>query len=174
MDVGLSTITRTLASRASKDAQPTQQDAEPAQHPPSQHPPYAAIFLLRAGHESTFHAHFLQMVAVASSSSSSATPIRLVGFSSQRASDRLAEALGLGVSARVSAVAVREGAPLAGPLLEIVRARVGPVDPRWLGAAASGGGEGRAAGAYRPLVVEAVQTKVGVPRKGEKVDGRGW
>lgn len=179
VDVGLRTITQTLASLATPDKPPIQRDSGEGQQPhqsTSCRPPYAAIFLFRAGHASAFHAHFPQMVAVASTSLTSAVqpgnksqPIRLVGLSAQRAIDRVTESLALGPSARVSAVAVREGAPLAGPLLEIVRERVGPLNARWLG-------HGMDMTVYRPLVVEAVETKAGVIRRGTTKDtggGRG-
>ncbi|CAK7202610.1 RNase P and RNase MRP subunit [Sporothrix eucalyptigena] len=168
IDVGLVTITRELAKSAAPGSViPAQGAPKDTSHPspttPSSSPsssisPYAAVFVVRSGHSSAFYSHFPQMVAVASQQVSAApdspsSPIRLVGFS-RACEDRLGTSLEI---PRVSAVAIRAGAPQSQGLLKFLEETVSAVDVRWLGEAQTG--------KFRNTHIHMAEVTVGPKRK---------
>ncbi|ROT35986.1 hypothetical protein SODALDRAFT_55740 [Sodiomyces alkalinus F11] len=131
VDVGLSSITRTLQELVSQHNQPIQLPAPELDldsDSDSSQQPYAVIFIARSGYPSAFTSHFPEMVAAASRVLPSASPIRLVGYSKSCA-DRLSASLGI---SRVSSVGIRQGAPMSQALIDYVRDCVPPIVVRWL------------------------------------------
>jgi len=177
IDVGLTTVTRTLQHLSSPDsAAPPSGDkakinngsgcnvstpttdkrpaAEEMASPStsssgSSGSSYTAIFIARSGQTKPFQAHFPQMVAAASKTQGH---IRLVGFLKQGVAERLSAALDI---PRVSVVGLRVGAPNANPLVEFLSERVDPVVVPWL--------EGKGHD-FRKTQIKAVETVRCAPR----------
>ncbi|KAL2886416.1 RNase p and RNase mrp subunit [Ceratocystis lukuohia] len=157
VDVGLSGITRNLQILSFpklQNAKETQADATPQQDQP-----YAAIFIARSGQPSMFHSHMPELVAAASRHPSAVKPIRLIAIS-QPCSERLTKALGL---PRVSAIAIRTGAPHANALLDYVEEHTEGISSAWIDSATK-------YFKFQALNVVAVQTTIG-QRKAHLVDG---
>lgn len=131
VDLGLSSISRSLAKMPNPE-------------------PYAVIFVARSGQPSAFHAHFPQMVAVASNTTES---IRLVGFS-RACEERLSSCLGI---PRVSSIGLREGLPQTKALVEFVRQHVSPVEMLWKEEATSGN--------FLPTNIKAVEVPIGAKKQ---------
>ncbi|KAI0165881.1 hypothetical protein GGR57DRAFT_139986 [Xylariaceae sp. FL1272] len=125
VDVGLSSITRSLQKASSETANP-QEAASPKDNPPS--PSYSLIFVARSGQPNALSNHLPQMVAVASKKDPTQQPTRLVGFS-KACEDRLVASLGL---PRVSCVGLRVNAPNSQPLIEFARQQVPMIQVPWL------------------------------------------
>ncbi len=115
--------------------------------------PYAVVFVARSGQSSAFHCHFPQIVARASQSRPTDSPIRLVGFS-KACEDRLSAALGI---PRVSSVALREDAPHSKGLVDFVREHVAPIEVSWLREVQSGN--------FLETKIDGVPTKVGTKKQ---------
>lgn len=116
VDVGLSNVTRVLESLASA---------------PDASPYYSAIFCVR-GQTTALISHLPHMVFTASRPSREV--IRLVGLS-KACEERLSASLGI---PRASVIGLREGAPQAEALLEVLK-RVPAIEASWL---QEGGKEG--------------------------------
>ncbi|KAI0179991.1 hypothetical protein GGR52DRAFT_529308 [Hypoxylon sp. FL1284] len=127
VDVGLSSVTRTLQEIVSKgqDAKPTEGEL-PAEEPTIPH--YSVIFVARSGQPNALHGHLPQMVAAASKARPSKTPVKLVGLS-KSCGDGLSESLGI---PRVSCIGLREEAPNSKALVEFIRRSVPAIDAPWL------------------------------------------
>ncbi|GKT53315.1 RNase P and RNase MRP subunit [Colletotrichum tofieldiae] len=127
VDVGLMSITRNLEKLAAgqRGSDDTSNDNNTTAGSPT---PYSVIFVARSGQSSAFNCQLPQMVAVASKSSPSAPPARLVGYSKPCA-DKLSACLGI---PRVSSVGIRAGAPMSRALVEYVQQHVSPVRVAWL------------------------------------------
>ncbi|KZL80251.1 rnase p and rnase mrp subunit [Colletotrichum incanum] len=127
VDVGLMSITRNLEKLAAgqRGSEETSNDKTTTAGSPT---PYSVIFVARSGQSSAFNCQLPQMVAVASKSSPSAPPARLVGYSKPCA-DKLSACLGI---PRVSSVGIRVGAPMSRALVEYVQQHVSPVRVAWL------------------------------------------
>lgn len=172
----------TCGAAGAGDAAAIDATAAAAQQPGAGSPaadpaPYSVIFVARSNQSPAFHSHFPQMVAQAQTQTQTqsqsqsqsqnqeeqrppppAPGVRLVGFSSRGCEERLSAALGI---PRVSSVGLREGAPQAGPLVELVRERVPPVEVAWLREAA--------AGRFLGTRIAAVPTRVGSRKKKRRV-----
>ncbi|CAK7235612.1 RNase P and RNase MRP subunit [Sporothrix curviconia] len=167
VDVGLATITRELAKSSAPGASISVHDpsrpassALPMSTTPAPHSstPYAAVFVVRSGHPSAFYSHFPQMIAVASQQAAAApdsppVPVRLVGFS-RACEDRLSASLEI---PRVSAIALRSGAPQSQGLLKFLEEAVPTVDVQWLDEAQ--------AGKFRDTRIQIADVRVGPKRK---------
>lgn len=154
IDVGLNTITKTLTeSTSSKPAEPCVMDKAGA--PDSGQDvdsPYTMVFVARGDQQSTFNCHFPKMVAASTTHMPPGSRTRLIGFS-KTSSERLSKCLNV---ARVSSVAVRRGAPGAGPLWDFVSQRVKPLEAPWL--------ETEAYDSYKRAKINSMETTVG-PKK---------
>ncbi|PSS03888.1 hypothetical protein BD289DRAFT_100137 [Coniella lustricola] len=129
VDVGLSTITRTLQLHGSALPASESKTTQKAPGPPE----YAVIFVTRSGPPSALISHLPQMIAATSKCLQLAEPIRLVGFS-KACEDRLGACLGI---PRFTSVALRaDYPPQAKALVEFVRRTVPPVHSVWLDEAA--------------------------------------
>ncbi|KAL2752810.1 hypothetical protein ACRALDRAFT_1077923 [Sodiomyces alcalophilus JCM 7366] len=128
VDVGLSSITRTLQELTSRHNHPLASGLDLEPNVESSQQPYAVIFIARSGYSPAFTSHFPEMVAAASRALPSASPIRLVGYSKSCA-DRLSASLGI---PRVSSVGIRQGAPMSKALIDYVQDCVAPIAIPWL------------------------------------------
>ncbi|KAI0887254.1 uncharacterized protein GGS22DRAFT_156561 [Annulohypoxylon maeteangense] len=128
VDVGLTTVTRHLQEMASKAHGVDSTLEEKLASQETSCSPYSVIFVARSGQSSILNGHFPQMVAVASKSNPSQTPIRLVGLS-KSCEDRLSESLCI---PRVSCIGLYEGAPNSKALVEFARQHVPPIESHWL------------------------------------------
>ncbi|CCF45383.1 hypothetical protein CH063_14483 [Colletotrichum higginsianum] len=127
IDVGLVAITRNLEKLAAgqQGFEGTSKHDNAAANSPS---PYSIIFVARSGQPSAFNCQLPQMVAVASKSSPSEPPTRLVGYS-RPCAEKLSACLGI---PRASAVGIRVGAPMSKALVDYVQQHVSPVRVAWL------------------------------------------
>lgn len=127
VDVGLTSITRNLETLAAGH-QSSEQSSGESNAETKTSSPYAVIFVARSGQSSAFNCQLPQMVAVASKSSPSAPPTRLVGYS-RPCAEKLSACLSI---PRVSSIGIRAGAPMSKALVEYVQEHVSPVGIAWL------------------------------------------
>ncbi|KAI1771401.1 hypothetical protein F4818DRAFT_213054 [Hypoxylon cercidicola] len=128
IDVGLAAVTRSLEETASRGQEVKSNLEDELVNGESPAPPYSAIFVARSGQPNALNSHLPQMVAVASKSHPTQTPIRLVGLS-KSCGDRLSESLGI---PRISCIGIREEAPGSKALVEFTRRHVPAVEIQWL------------------------------------------
>ncbi|KAI1265199.1 hypothetical protein F5Y18DRAFT_427323 [Xylariaceae sp. FL1019] len=124
VDIGLSSITRSLQKVSSEAGNPQGDDVSENRISPL----YSLIFVARSGQPNALSSHLAQMVAVGSIKDPNQPPTRLVGFS-KACEDRLAASLGL---PRVSCVGIRVNAPNSQPLIEFTRQHVPIIRVSWL------------------------------------------
>lgn len=147
MDVGLTNITRNLASSSAQAQAGAAGDGDR-----DQFPPYSVVFVARSGPPSAFFSHFPQMVATASRQLDE--PIRLVGFS-KSCEEKLSACLGI---PRVSSIALRAGESVQlKALVDFVRKQVAPVEARWML------DDGKTE--FRETKVNSIQTPIGTKRQ---------
>ena len=148
VDIGLNSITRNLKAGSS--------EMIPTEKAPSHNTRYSMVFVSRGDQSSAFNCHFPSMVCAASKSKPTQEPIRLVGFS-KPCSERLSRCLGV---ARVSSLAIAEGAPGAGALWDLVKQSVDPIDSNWLDQKAEVG--------FLSTQINAIETTIG-PKRPKKL-----
>ncbi|KAK1598545.1 uncharacterized protein LY79DRAFT_247262 [Colletotrichum navitas] len=153
VDVGLTSITRNLERLAT--GQQTSEASGDNNTMASLPTPYSVVFVARSGQSSAFNCQLPQMVAVASKSSPTAPPTRLVGYSKPCA-EKLSACLGI---PRVSSVGVRVGAPMSRALVEYVQQHVSPVRVAWL--------EQAEEAMYRPTQLKIYEKMVPVKKGGK-------
>lgn len=130
VDVGLSTVTRSLQNLAAKGHSSARVAAEDTTMSDGVQNGslYSAVFVARSGYPNILSNHLPQMISVASGSHLSRTSTRLVGLS-KACQDRLSDALGI---PRVSCIGLRDGAPNSKALLEYIREHVPTTEAVWL------------------------------------------
>ncbi len=140
VDAGFNSITRTLQSRASEEAEPEKKRT------------YSMVFVSRGNQTSAFNSQFPSMIAASTKGLPNDSETRLVGFS-KPCSDKLSASLGL---ARVSSVAIASDAPGVDALWELVKQTVKPIHSEWLADAKST--------EYKSTQIKSVEITVG-PKK---------
>ncbi|KAI5922224.1 hypothetical protein F4810DRAFT_675058 [Camillea tinctor] len=157
VDVGLSTITRSLQNAASQGRDlKSKVGNDKASEKDQLIRPYSVIFVARSGQPSILNNHLPQMVAVATKTHLSRTPIRLVGMS-KACQDRLSESVGI---PRVSYIGLREDAPNSRPLVDFVRQHVPVIEATWL--------EEASRAEYRETNINVIETFVGSKKQRTK------
>lgn len=151
VDVGLSTITRSLQESAEKGQTKNLSDDQVAEDCPAC--PYSTIFVARSGQPNVLNTHLPQMVAVASKAHPRQLPIRLVGLS-KACEERLSLSLGI---PRVSCIAIHHNAPNSKPLVDFTQEHVPIVDIQWLEEA------GKAE--HRETKINSIQTSIGIKKQ---------
>lgn len=161
VDVGLTTVTRSLECSAAIQLNESTTVEEPKtdethQHKRASQVSYAAVFVARSGQPSVLNSHLPQMVAAASLKDSSAEPIRLVGLS-KACQDRLSMALGI---PRVSVIGIRKDAPNSKALVDFARQHVPLTEVPWLKEAPDA--------QFRDTKINTINTFVGQRQKGKR------
>jgi ribonuclease P/MRP protein subunit POP3 len=158
VDIGLSTVTRSLQASAARDGTSAQAgDSDVVMSDGARDGQiYSAVFVARAGYPNVLSNHLPQMVAVASASHSSSPPTRLVGLS-KACQDRLSDALGI---PRVSCIGLREGASNSKALLDYTREHVPVTVGAWLREAHDAD--------YKDTKINTIETTVGTSKQKRK------
>jgi ribonuclease P/MRP protein subunit POP3 len=149
--VGLEAVTRTLEREARYTAaiEPGHQVA--TLEGESGRP--AAVFVSRSVQPTVLSAHFPLLVAAASASRAHLAPIRLVQLS-KGCEERMSMCMGI---PRAGFLAVLDTAPFSATLIDATRTNVAPVDVSWV--------KDVNMAVYKPLKMNAIQTRVGVSKK---------
>lgn len=120
-----------------------------------------AVFVARADQQPILHAHLPLLIKAASFANPSKPPIRLVSLPT-RAEQKLIAALEV---PRVGMIGLLDQAPGADALLELVRAKVSPLEIPWLQEAM--------AGHYMPVEIRSTETTAPAkqaPRRSRQVE----